>query len=124
MDSGVLLDRVNTTRTQLGAGGGWWAASKSDEGGSEPYSVWAGRADGTGQIKLMSPNDGRYHVNPATDGRTVVWQAYGSDGVDVLARPLAGSPVKKLWHGRTPGSSVDVDGDLVAFDCVPAGRCG
>ncbi|MFE7277464.1 M4 family metallopeptidase [Streptomyces sp. NPDC057623] len=121
VDSDVLLDRVNTSRTDLGAGGGWWAASKSDEAGSEPYSVWAGRADGAGPIKLMSPNDGRYHVNPATDGKTVVWQAYGSDGVDVLARPLAGGPVKRLWHGRTPGSSVDVDGDLVAFDYVTYG---
>jgi len=116
VDSDPLLDRVNTTRTNLGAGGGWWAASKSNEEGSEPYSVWAGRADGEGQLKLMSPNDGRYHVNPATDGRTVVWQAHGSDGVDILARPLAGGPVKVLWHGRAVGSSVDVDGDVVAFD--------
>ncbi|MFH0519401.1 M4 family metallopeptidase [Streptomyces sp. M41] len=121
VDSERLLDRINTSRTNLGAGGGWWAASKSDEAGAEPYSVWAGRADGRGQIRLMSPNDGRYHVNPATDGRTVVWQAYGADGVDVLARPLAGGPVKKLWHGRTPGSSVDIDGDLVAFDYVTYG---
>ncbi|GHH01056.1 hypothetical protein GCM10018780_29450 [Streptomyces lanatus] len=121
VDSDVLLDRVNTTRTDLGAGGGWWAASKSNEEGSEPYSVWAGRADGEGSPRLMSPNDGRYHVNPATDGKTVVWQAYGADGVDVLARPVAGGPVKKLWHGRTPGSSVDVDGDLVAFDYVTYG---
>lgn len=116
VDSDPLLDRVNTSRTNLGAGGGWWAASKSNEEGSEPYSVWAGRADGEGQLKLMSPNDGRYHVNPATDGRTVVWQAHGSDGVDILARPLAGGPVKVLWHGRAVGSSVDVDGDVVAFD--------
>ncbi|MEV4038780.1 M4 family metallopeptidase [Streptomyces umbrinus] len=116
VDSDPLLDWVNTTRTNLGAGGGWWAASKSNEEGSEPYSVWAGRADGEGQLKLMSPNDGRYHVNPATDGRTVVWQAHGSDGVDILARPLAGGPVKVLWHGRAVGSSVDVDGDVVAFD--------
>ncbi|MGX1915503.1 VOC family protein [Streptomyces phaeochromogenes] len=55
----------------------------------------------------MSPNDGRYHVSPATDGRTVVWQAHGSDGVDILARPLAGGPVKVLWHGRAAGGSVD-----------------
>ncbi|MFE6171482.1 M4 family metallopeptidase [Streptomyces sp. NPDC056464] len=121
VDSDLLLDRVNTSGTDLGAGGGWWAASKSDETGSEPYSVWAGRADGEGPLRLMSPNDGRFHVNPATDGKTVVWQAYGVDGVDVLARPLAGGPVKKLWHGRTPGSSVDVDGDLVAFDHVTYG---
>ncbi|GAA2253649.1 hypothetical protein GCM10010145_21840 [Streptomyces ruber] len=115
VDSDPLLDRVNTTDTNLGAGGGWWAASKSNEDGSEPYSVWAGRADGTGQPKLMSPNDGRFHVNPATDGRTVVWQAYGSAGVDVLARPIAGGPVKTLWSGRSGGASVDVDGDVVAF---------
>ncbi|MEV6999060.1 M4 family metallopeptidase [Streptomyces sp. NPDC093982] len=121
MDADVLLDRINTSNTHLGGGGGWWAASKSNEDGTEPYSVWAGRADGRGTPKLMSPNDGRYHVNPATDGKTVVWQAYGTDGVDVLARPLAGGPVKKLWHGRTPGSSVDVDGDLVAFDYVTYG---
>ncbi|WP_414495382.1 M4 family metallopeptidase [Streptomyces sp. CRN 30] len=115
VDSDPLLDRVNTTDTNLGAGGGWWAASTSNEDGSEPYSVWAGRADGTGQLKLMSPNDGRYHVNPATDGRTVVWQAYGTGGVDVLARPLAGGPVRTLWSGRSGGSSVDVDGDVVTF---------
>ncbi|MEU9052002.1 M4 family metallopeptidase [Streptomyces sp. NPDC048384] len=121
MDADVLLDRINTSNTHLGGGGGWWTASKSNEDGTEPYSVWAGRADGQGTPKLMSPNDGRYHVNPATDGKTVVWQAYGPDGVDVLARPLAGGPVKKLWHGRTPGSSVDVDGDLVAFDYVTYG---
>ncbi|MFJ7074013.1 M4 family metallopeptidase [Streptomyces sp. NPDC098781] len=121
VDSDLLLDRVNTSRTDLGGGGGWWAASKSNEEGSEPYSVWAGRADGEGSPKLMSPNDGRFHVNPATDGRTVVWQAYGAGGVDVLARPLAGGPVKKLWHGSNPGSSVDVDGDLVAFDYVTYG---
>ncbi|MFG2551099.1 M4 family metallopeptidase [Streptomyces sp. NPDC048581] len=121
VDSDLLLDRINTSGTSLGAGGGWWAAAKSNEDGSEPYSVWAGRGDGEGSVKLMSPNDGRYHVNPATDGKTVVWQAVGADGVDILSRPLAGGPVKKLWHGRNPGSSVDVDGDLVAFDYVTYG---
>ncbi|MDH6622715.1 Zn-dependent metalloprotease [Streptomyces sp. LBL] len=115
VDSDLLLERVNTTDSQVGAGGGWWAASTSDEKGAEAYSVWAGRTDGTGQLKLMSPNDGRYHVNPATDGRTVVWQAHGSDGVDILARPVAGGPVKVLWHGRSVGNALDVDGDVVAF---------
>ncbi|MFF6982992.1 M4 family metallopeptidase [Streptomyces sp. NPDC008343] len=46
MDAEVLLDRINTGNTNLGGGDGWWAASKSDEDGTEPYSVWAGRADG------------------------------------------------------------------------------
>lgn len=116
IDSDVLLERVNTYDSRLGAGGGWWAASQSNEDGSEPYSVWAGRTDGKGRLKLMSPNDGRYHVNPATDGTTVVWVAYGSGPVEVLARPLAGGPVRKLWSGRSVGSSVDVDGDVVTFE--------
>ncbi|MFI6206254.1 M4 family metallopeptidase [Streptomyces sp. NPDC051041] len=116
VDSDVVLERVNTYDSRLGAGGGWWAASRSDEEGSEPYSVWAGRTDGKGQMKLMSPNDGRYHVNPATDGRTVVWVAYGSGPVEVLARPLAGGPVKQLWSGRGTGPSVAVEGDVVTFE--------
>ncbi|MER5303838.1 M4 family metallopeptidase [Streptomyces lasiicapitis] len=116
VDSDTLLDRVNTYDTRLGAGGGWWAASKSNEEGSEPYSVWAGRADGTGSPKLMSPNDGRYHVNPATDGKTVVWQAVGPTGTEILARPLAGGPVKKLaQHSRGVGDAVSVDGDVVTY---------
>ncbi|MFF7368634.1 M4 family metallopeptidase [Streptomyces tricolor] len=115
IDSDVLLSRVNTYDTHLGAGGGWWVAANSNESGSEPYSVWAGRTDGKGQLKLMSPNDGRYHVNPATDGRTVVWQAHGPSGVDILARPLAGGPVRTLWHGRSAGTALGVDGDVVAF---------
>ncbi|MFD7538359.1 M4 family metallopeptidase [Streptomyces sp. NPDC059819] len=116
VDSDRLLDRVNTSNSRVGAGGGWWTASTSNEAGSEPYSVWAGRADGKGQLKLMSPNDGRYHVNPATDGKTVVWQAYGANGVDILARPLAGGPVRTLWHtSRSVGASTAVDGDTVAF---------
>ncbi|GGV34463.1 M4 family metallopeptidase [Streptomyces spectabilis] len=116
VDSDTLLDRVNTHDTRLGSGGAWWTASRSNEAGSEPYSVWAGRADGSGQPKLMSPNDGRYHVNPATDGKTVVWQAHGPTGVDVLARPLAGGPVKKLWHNsRGVADAVDIDGDVVTF---------
>ncbi|MFD7711960.1 M4 family metallopeptidase [Streptomyces sp. NPDC059785] len=115
VDSDPLFDRINTTDTDLGGGGGWWAAAKSNEDGSEAYSVWAGRADGTGTPKLMSPNDGRYHVNPATDGKTVVWEAFGSSGVAILARPLAGGPVKTVWTGRSAGSSIDVDGDVVAY---------
>ncbi|MFE9537240.1 M4 family metallopeptidase [Streptomyces sp. NPDC006691] len=116
VDSDRLLDRVNTSNSRVGAGGGWWTASQSNEAGSEPYSVWAGRADGKGRLKLMSPNDGRYHVNPATDGKTVVWQAYGAKGVDILARPLTGGPVRTLWHtSRSVGASTSVDGDTVAF---------
>ncbi|WP_240468003.1 M4 family metallopeptidase [Streptomyces dangxiongensis] len=115
IDSEVLLSRVETYDTHLGAGGGWWVASDSDASGSQPYSVWAGRTDGRKRPRLISPDDGRYHVNPATDGTTVVWQAHGADGVDILARSLAGGPVRTLWHGRSVGTTLGVDGDIVTF---------
>ncbi|WP_437437921.1 M4 family metallopeptidase [Streptomyces olivoreticuli] len=120
VDSDQLLGRVNTTGSAVGAGGGWWAASKSDEVGAEPYSVWAGRLDGTGEKKLISPNDGRYHVNPATDGKTVVWQAYGRRSVTILARPIAGGPVKTLWSSRRGANEVRVEGDVVVLETAPS----
>ncbi|RSO43552.1 peptidase M4 family protein [Streptomyces sp. WAC 06725] len=116
VDSDPLLGRVNTDGSATGAGGGWWAAAKSNDDGTEPYSIWAGRADGTGAPKLMSPNDGRYHVHPATDGKTVVWQAYNRRSTDILARPIAGGPIKKLWSGRRGAVNVRVEGDVVVFE--------
>ncbi|ATL31995.1 Zinc metalloproteinase precursor / aureolysin [Streptomyces formicae] len=114
-DSDKLLGDLNIKRTGAGAGGGWWATSKSDEEGGEPYSVYAGRTDGKGTPKLLSPNDGRFHVYPDTDGKTVAWVAYGADSVDVLSRPLKGGPVKKLWSAGTTVGNVKVSGDTVAW---------
>ncbi|WP_181143740.1 M4 family metallopeptidase [Streptomyces cinnamoneus] len=117
VDSDQLFGKLNTSGSGVGAGGGWWTTSKSNDDGTEAYSVWAGRADGKGAPKLMSPNDGRYHVNPATDGKSVVWTAYGPKGVDVLSRPLAGGPVKKLYGSNTADvGAVRVEGAVVAFE--------
>ncbi|WP_171168763.1 M4 family metallopeptidase [Streptomyces sp. I05A-00742] len=116
VDSDQLLSRVNTSDSGVGAGGGWWAASKSNDDGTEAYSVWAGRTDGSGAPKLISPNDGRYHTDPVTDGRTVVWQAYKGRNIEVLARPLAGGPIKSLYSSRYRVSSLAVDGKNVAFE--------
>ncbi|WP_079110452.1 M4 family metallopeptidase [Streptomyces roseifaciens] len=116
VDSDQLLGRVNTDdRTSAGAGGGWWTASTSNDDGSEPYSVWAGRLDGTGEKKLISPNDGRYHVDPVTDGKTVVWQARRGRATEILARPLAGGPVKKLFSNALAITSLHVEGKVVTF---------
>ncbi|MGW1074279.1 M4 family metallopeptidase [Streptomyces sp. NPDC002537] len=115
VDTDLLSGKLNTAGTGVGGGGGWWAASRSNDDGSEAYSVWAGRADGSGSPKLVSPNDGRYHAYPATDGRTVAWVAVGKDGMDVLSRPLAGGPVKKLYSS-TGINAVRVDGDTVVVE--------
>lgn len=116
VDTDQLLGKVDTVQSSVGAGGGWWTASQSNDSGTEAYSVWAGRADGKGAPKLISPNDGRYHVNPVTDGKTVVWLAYGPKSVEILARPLAGGPIRTLRSGKVLLSGVRVEGDVVVFE--------
>ncbi|GAA2909950.1 hypothetical protein GCM10020221_02370 [Streptomyces thioluteus] len=115
VDSDRLLGKVNTDSTTPGAGGGWWAASKSNDDGTEAYSVWAGRLDGSGSSQLISPNDGRYHINPVTDGKTVVWMAYKARNVEVLARSLSGGPIRKLYSSRYGYGSLGVEGKTVVF---------
>ncbi|MDN3294545.1 M4 family metallopeptidase [Streptomyces ficellus] len=119
VDSDELFGKLNTGGTGVQAGGGWWAASKSNDDGTEPYSVYAGRADGTGTPKLISPNDGRYHVHPATDGRTVVWAAYGPASVDILSRPVAGGPIKRLYTSTTSDvSGLRVENGVTVFETL------
>ncbi|MFB9521663.1 M4 family metallopeptidase [Streptomyces cremeus] len=116
MDSDTLLGKLNTAGSGTGAGGGQYAVSKSNDDGSEPYSVYTGRTDGKGSPKLVSPNDGRFHVYPATDGKNVVWAAFGTDSIDVLLRPVAGGPIKKVWSSTTGLQGLRVDGDLVVWE--------
>ncbi|RLU99209.1 peptidase M4 family protein [Streptomyces griseocarneus] len=115
VDTDLLSGKVNTAGAGVGAGGGWWATSRSNDDGSEAYSVWAGRTDGSDSPKLISPNDGRYHAYPATDGRTVAWVAVGKTGMEVLSRPLAGGPIKKLYSS-TRINAVRVEGDVVVVE--------
>ncbi|MER5889254.1 M4 family metallopeptidase [Streptomyces sp. NPDC001941] len=122
-DSDELLGDVNTKGTPAGAGGGWWAASRSDEEGGEPYSVYAGRTDGKGAPRLLSPNDGRFHVYPDTDGTTAAWAAYGPTGTAVLSRPLKGGPVRTLWSTTAQVGNVHVAGSTVTWqESTPGGN--
>ncbi|MFF0743913.1 M4 family metallopeptidase [Streptomyces sp. NPDC004111] len=116
LDSDTLLGKLNTAGTGAGAGGGQYAVSKSNDDGSEPYSVYTGRTDGKGAPKLVSPNDGRFHVYPATDGKNVVWAAYGTTSIDVLVRPVAGGPIKKVWSAYTSLQGLRIDGDIVVWE--------
>ncbi|MFK8909161.1 M4 family metallopeptidase [Streptomyces sp. YS-3] len=116
VDSDRLFGKLNTTGTGTAAGGGWWATSRSNDDGTEAYSVYAGRVDGRGAPKLISPNDGRYHVYPATDGKTVVWAAFGTTSVDILSRPLAGGPVKTLHTSSTTVQNLRIDHGTVVFE--------
>lgn len=116
VDSDQLLGKINTTGTGAQAGGGQWVVSQSNDDGSEPYSVYTGRTDGKGAAKPVSPNDGRYHVYPATDGKTVVWVAYGTTSLDILSRPVAGGPIKKLYTSFSDISGLRVENGVVVFE--------
>jgi bacillolysin len=115
VDSNTLVSGINTANTGVGAGGGWYAVSRSNEDGSEPYSVWAGTTDGKTPAKLISDNNGGYNVYPATDGKTVVWAEYGASDVSVMARPVSGGVEKTLFSYGSDISSLAVDGDYVVF---------
>ncbi len=123
VDSDVLLAGTNTAggNGAPGAGGGWWTVSTAAEGGSPPYAVWAGRLDGTGEKKLISPDDGRHHVHPVTDGKTVVWAAYQDRWCYLLARPLDGGPVQQLTSSQGIGcafTTLGVEGKTVTYTDV------
>lgn len=115
VDADTLITKVNTTGAGLGAGGGKYAVSLSNDDGSEPYSVWAGNTSGKGAPTLVSPNNGDYNVYPDTDGKNVAWADFGPTAITIKVRPLAGGPVKTVYGSGTDITSVAIDGDYVVF---------
>ncbi|MEV5602251.1 M4 family metallopeptidase [Streptomyces sp. NPDC052299] len=118
VDTDTLMSKVNIYNTGVGAGGGKYAVSRSNEDGSEPYSVWLGSTSGKGQPQLVSPNNGDYNVYATTDGETVVWADYSSNGVKIMARPVKGGLTKVVDAIGTNVSGLVVDGDYVAYTAV------
>ncbi|MFE4512957.1 hypothetical protein ACFRMQ_02000 [Kitasatospora sp. NPDC056783] len=119
VDSDVLLAATPTGSGvgAAGAGGGWWSASTAEDG-PEPSSVWAGRLDGVGGDQRISPDDGRRHVRPVTDGKTVVWSAYQDRSCYLLARPLTDGPVQELVTSQGLNCSFvaqGVEGNTVTY---------
>ncbi|MEV0847991.1 M4 family metallopeptidase [Streptomyces sp. NPDC049954] len=115
VDADTILSKVNVSGTGVGAGGGKYAVSRSNEDGSEPYSVWVGNTTGKGAPKLMSANNGDYNVYADTDGKTVVWAEYTNSSILFHARPLTGGLDKVVGASGTNVSSLNVDGDLVVY---------
>ncbi|MEU5821271.1 M4 family metallopeptidase [Streptomyces sp. NPDC047803] len=118
IDTDTLLSEVNIAGTGVGAGGGKYAVSRSDEEGGEPYSVWLGNTSGKGRPQLVSPNNGDYNVYATTDGTTVVWADFGAKGINIMARPVKGGPAKVIDSIGSNVSGLVVDGDYVAYTAV------
>ncbi|MEU6341535.1 M4 family metallopeptidase [Streptomyces sp. NPDC046977] len=130
LDSDVLMGRVGTLMSYTGSGNnpsasnGWWAAPKSSADSLAPYAVWVGRTDGSGKPRQVSPDDGRSHLSPVTDGKRVVWVAVGdlvspddpyTRTYDILAAPVTGGKPKTLFSTTAEISGLSVDGDTVAW---------
>ncbi|MFF3490594.1 M4 family metallopeptidase [Streptomyces sp. NPDC002795] len=115
VDTDTILNKVNIYNTGVGAGGGKYAVSNSNEDGSEPYSVWLGNTSGKGTPQLMSANNGDYNVYADTDGKTVVWADYSSNGVKIMARPVTGGLPKMVDGIGSDVSGLAVDGDYVVY---------
>ncbi|WSY86965.1 M4 family metallopeptidase [Streptomyces sp. NBC_00876] len=118
VDTDMLVSKVNIAGTGVGAGGGKYAVSRSNEDGSEPYSVWLGNTSGKGQPQLVSANNGDYNVYANTDGKTVVWADYSSTGIRIMARPVNGGLAKVVDTIGSDVSGLVVDGDWVAYTAV------
>ncbi|HEY1180022.1 MAG TPA: M4 family metallopeptidase, partial [Phytomonospora sp.] len=122
VDSRVLFEAVTDRSATLDADGGAYVVTSSDAHGEAYPAVWTGRTDGRGKAKALSPDDGRYHSSPSTDGKTAVWTAegYTPEGAPwsaVLARSLKGGPVRTIAEAfdGTSFASPTVDGGTVAW---------
>ncbi|MFJ8884530.1 M4 family metallopeptidase [Streptomyces sp. NPDC102402] len=118
VDTDLITAKVNIASTGVGAGGGKYAVSNSNEDGSEPYSVWLGNTSGKGTPQLMSSNNGDYNVYADTDGKTVVWAQYSSMGIRIMARPVKGGLAKQVDGIGSDVSGLVVDGDWVAYTAL------
>ncbi|RFC72343.1 M4 family metallopeptidase [Streptomyces sp. AcE210] len=118
IDTDTLLAKDNVAGTGVGAGGGKYAVSRTNEDASEPYSVWMGNTNGKGTPQLMSGNSGDYSVFADTDGKTVAWAEYGSSSISIKARPVSGGMTQTIGGEGSDISGLTVDGDLVAYTVI------
>ncbi|WP_329126396.1 M4 family metallopeptidase [Streptomyces sp. NBC_01465] len=118
VDTDTLLAKDNVAGTGVGAGGGKYAVSRTNEDASEPYSVWMGNTNGKGTPQLVSGNTGDYAVFADTDGKTVAWAEYGASAITIKVRPVSGGMTKTIGGEGSDISGLTVDGDLVAYTVI------
>ncbi|WP_380282827.1 M4 family metallopeptidase [Kitasatospora purpeofusca] len=121
VDSRVLLGDIPSGLITPDAADGRWVAATTGHGFKGNLGVLAGTVAGSAEPVRLSPEDGRSHGWPATDGRTAAWVAQGEVapgawGWEVLARPIDGGPVRSLRGAQNQMlSDVRVSGGNVAF---------
>ncbi|MFG3258148.1 M4 family metallopeptidase [Streptomyces sp. NPDC048172] len=119
IDSKTVLPDITSSFAAPSAREGRYVVSNSDATGTKLPSVFTGATSG-GAAKRLSPDDGRWHEFPATDGTYAAWMAIGErDGAqsyDVLTRRLAKGKPKNVFSSTTvQPQDIVVDGRDVAF---------
>ncbi|WP_327072401.1 M4 family metallopeptidase [Kitasatospora purpeofusca] len=121
VDSRPLLRELSTESVAPDVAAGRWVVATAGKGAKGSMAVYTGAVVGSAEPARLSPEDGRSHGWPATDGTTAAWVAMGPGadgawGMEVLARPLNGGPVRSVHRGPNQYlGDVRVSGGDVAF---------
>ncbi|MFI6846491.1 M4 family metallopeptidase [Kitasatospora sp. NBC_00085] len=121
LDSRTVLPEVNSMLAAPAAANGRWVMSNSDPLGKTVPALYTGSVTGGGAPTRLSPDDGRYHIAAATDGKSAAWQVQGLDsehrwGAEVLTRSLSGGEIRSLFRSATQQpSEVRISGNDIAF---------
>ncbi|MFB7678500.1 M4 family metallopeptidase [Kitasatospora purpeofusca] len=121
VDSRPLLRELSTESVAPDVAAGRWVVATAGKGAKGSMAVHTGVVTGSAEPVRLSPEDGRSHGWPATDGTTAAWVAMGPGadgnwGMEVLARPLDGGPVRSVHPGANQFvADVRVSGGDVAF---------
>ncbi|MCX5205572.1 M4 family metallopeptidase [Streptomyces sp. NBC_00237] len=118
LDSHMLLRDAASEEQPAVAGGRWVMRGRA--AGKTSDALFTGSTTGTAAPTRLSPDDGRTHSWPATDGRSVAWlaidyDAQGNREMEVLTRSLSGGPVRSLFRSARWITRVQVSGSDVAF---------
>ncbi|MFE6866620.1 M4 family metallopeptidase [Kitasatospora sp. NPDC057692] len=132
VDSHPLLRELSTESIAPDAAAGRWVAATAGKGGKGSLGVYAGAVAGSAEPTRLSPEDGRSHGWPATDGTSAAWAAMGQGvngqwGMEVFARPLDGGPARSVHSAANQYvGDVRISGGDVAFlaDDFTTGRTG
>ncbi|MFB7470082.1 M4 family metallopeptidase [Kitasatospora sp. NPDC056184] len=116
LDSRPLLRELTTESIAPDAAAGRWVAATAGKGNKGSLAVYAGAVAGSAEPTRLSPEDGRSHGWPATDGTSAAWVAMGPWGTEVFARPLDGGPARSVHSVANQYlSDVRISGGDVAF---------
>ncbi len=131
VDSRPLLRELSSESIAPDVAAGRWVVATAGRGAKGSMGVFAGAVAGSAEPTRLSPEDGRSHGWPATDGTSAAWVAMGAGvdgawGMEVLARPLDGGPVRSVHRAvnRFVGDVRISGGDVVFVGSDSTGRSG